>query len=293
MRWHPDRNQSPEAAERFRQIRAAHDALLLEGEEAGDENEVARGPVEEGELWVSLEEAILGTRKSFTVSRESPCADCEGSGEIALRFSRLCGPCHGTGRVRSKTGLERCGVCAGQGYRFKATCETCAGQGKLRTERELSVAVPPLCLDGRVLRLAGQGPGPEDGPGDLLLVVRYLEHPLFRREGHRLHLAMPVSAVAWLAGQALVVPVPGGAAEVPIPVGGKERRLTLPGQGLPLPGGGRGELVVELEPQMPSALDPAALKLLRQLDRQLAADEGRHFPEVAAWRRRVLLAGQV
>jgi DnaJ-class molecular chaperone len=84
------------------------------------------------------------------------------------------------------------------------------------------------------------------------------------------------------------VPVPGGHAELRIQVGGRERHFTLPGLGLPRAGGGRGELTVDLELHMPEGLDPGALKLLRQLDRRLAADEGRHFPEVAAWRRRVL-----
>lgn len=288
MRWHPDRNPNPEAAERFRQIRAAHDALLLEGEEAGSEEEVARGPVEEGELWVSLEEAVLGARKSFTVSREQKCEECGGGGEVDLRYSRLCAPCHGSGRVRSAGGLERCTVCGGRGYRFKATCDGCAGSGRLRAERSLEVVLPPLCAEGRVLRLAGQGPGAADEPGDLLLVVRYAAHPLFRRDAAGLHLSVPISAVAWLAGQALEVPVPGGHAEVLIPVGGQERHFTLPGLGLPRADGGRGDLFVDLELQMPTALDPGALKLLRQLDRRLAADEGRHFPEIAAWRRRVL-----
>jgi molecular chaperone DnaJ len=291
MRWHPDRNASPEAAERFRQIRAAYDALLLESEEAGSEEEVASGPVEEGELWVSLEEAILGARKTFTVGRERPCGDCGGSGEMDLRYSRLCAPCHGTGRVRGKQGLERCTLCDGRGYRFKAACESCDGSGRLRAERELEVTVPPLCAEGRVLRLAGQGPGAAEVPGDLLLVVRYETHPMFRREGEGLHLVMPISVVTWLAGQALEVPVPGGHVELLIPVGGKERRFTLPGLGLPQAAGGRGELVIDLEPQMPVALDPAAVKLLRQLDRRLAADEARHFPEVAAWRQRSLAGG--
>lgn len=288
MRWHPDRNPSPEAAERFRQIRAAYDALLLESEEAGSEEEVASGPVEEGELWLSLEEAIRGGRKSFTVNRECPCEECAGSGEVELRYSRLCAPCHGTGRTRGAQGTDRCKLCDGRGYRFKAACESCEGSGRLRTGRDLEVAVPPLCAEGRVLRLAGQGPGSAEQPGDLLLVVRYQPHPLFRREGDGLHLTVPISIVAWLAGQTAEVPVPGGHAEVLIPVGGKERRFTLPGMGLPLAEGGRGELIVNLELHMPAALDPGTLKLLRQLDRRLAADEDRHFPEVAEWRRRAL-----
>lgn len=287
MLWHPDRNASPEAAERFRQIRAAHDALLLENQAVEDEPG-PRGPVEEGELAVSLEEAIFGARKAFTVVREQPCDDCQGSGEVVLQFSRLCGPCHGTGRVRGQGGLTRCQVCEGKGYRFKAPCESCDGLGRIRSERVLSVGVPALSVDGQVLRLAGQGPGPEDDPGDLLLVVRYQAHPLFQSQGADLHLTMPVSTLAWLAGQAQDVPVPGGRAELLIPVGGQSRRFTLAGQGLPRGDGTRGALVVELEPHFPEALDPAALKLLRQLDRHLSADEGRHFPDVAAWRRRVL-----
>lgn len=290
MRWHPDRNPSPEASERFRLIRAAHDALLVETE-ALESDGAARGPVEEGELVVSLEEAVFGGKKTFTVVRRHPCAVCGGEGDVPLQYSRLCEPCHGTGRLRRASGLERCGVCEGKGYRFKARCEACDGSGEEIAERELAVTLPPLSAEGRILRLQGQGPGPVEAPGDLLLAIRYQDHPLFARRGVDLALEVPVSVLAWLAGDALSIPILGGTHRVNLRAGGGERELRLPEFGLPRLEGGRGELRVTLRPEFPQALDASALEALLSLDRSLAGDEGRHYPEVAAWRRRVQAAG--
>ncbi|MFN3368505.1 MAG: DnaJ C-terminal domain-containing protein, partial [Thermus sp.] len=51
--------------------------------------------------------------------------------------------------------------------------------------RRVSVRIPPGVQEGSLIRLAGLG-GPGEPPGDLLLSVRLLPHPVFRLEGQDL-----------------------------------------------------------------------------------------------------------
>lgn len=289
MDWHPDRNPDPMAGERFRLIRGAHDALL---EQVDSPTTGGGGPVEEGVLWVSFEEAIFGARKPFSLWRTGPCGDCDGQGEVVLGFSRLCPACQGSGKIRQQGRLSPCGVCQGRGYRRSESCPGCDGTGQLRVEKALVVGVPPLCREGRILRLAGAGlAGAPESICDLLLVVRYGEHPVFERAGDDLLLDMPVSALAWLAGQRWEVPVPGGTVSAPVSHG-ISRPIVLPGQGLPRGQGQRGDLRVTLLPVMPQDLPPAVCQGLLALDAQLGVDVARHFPDVWAWRQRCSPRGQ-
>jgi molecular chaperone DnaJ len=280
MRWHPDRNPDPLAAERFRQIREAHDALL-ELAESGTERSGPAVPVEEGELWVSFEDAIFGAPKPFALWWEASCGECGGEGSVALGFSRLCPACQGSGKIRFEGRLATCDACRGRGYRTREACPACGGEGRLRVEKVLTVVVPPLCREGRILRLAGAS----GEAGDLLLAVRYAAHPLFGRTGDDLRLDMPISALAWLAGAGVTVPVPGGEAVLPVPPGASSP-FVLAGQGLPRGGGVRGDLLICLVPEMPRELPDGIREALLALDRQLGADPARHFPAVAAWRAR-------
>ena len=115
MRWHPDRNTSPEATERFKQIRAAYDHLLAvdspEPEKIKPQQETAAEPEPEPEesiakapdirlnLEITLQEAAAGCRKAVAYTRGNACSICDGSGESGIARTRFCDNCHGSGRV--------------------------------------------------------------------------------------------------------------------------------------------------------------------------------------------------
>ena len=298
MAWHPDRNPHPEATERFKQIRAAYDALQ-ERDAAGDEPETpaeaapqpARAADIRLDLELTLEEAAFGDHKTIPLRRGAPCPTCAGSGEAGVSRSPLCQACHGSGRIRHRHhGLERCPQCDGRGFFSQRTCPDCEGSGLEFEAVSLEVRVPGGMLPGDELRLAGQGePGDDErAPGDLFLKVAILPHELFRLEGRDIAYGMPVSVLKLLAGGSLRVPVLGGFETLEIAAGdGGPRTVRLAGLGFPGRNGGQpGDLVISLAPVWPTSLDDRQRRLLQEVDAALETDLPEHLPEIAAWRQR-------
>ena len=301
MQWHPDRNGGDGAVERFRTIKAAHDYLLrgragrdAERDADGDPDHQAeppaapRGEDQTETLWLEIEEAIFGGLHVVELERPEPCLDCDGSGQIKSRFSRLCTQCYGSGRTRTDTGLARCNACAGKGYASEAPCSACDATGTRHAGRRVRVTVPAGMWPGRTLRLGGKAASGGDlPPGDLLLVTRLRTHALFLIEDDALEVTVPVPLFEMLAGGDISVPVPGGIDTVAVKAGtAVETRVSLPGHGLPLRTGGRSALTVVLEPVLPEALGKADIDALRALQETLAGRESKLYPSLVEWRKR-------
>lgn len=290
MRWHPDRNPDPQAGERFRQIRAAYERLTSVAADHDDDDEPpVTGADRHEELWLRIEEAMLGCDKPFTIRRRAACADCDGAGTVTLKHTRLCAACHGSGRVRVDARLQPCRDCEGRGFVTRGACEACSGQGRLEADQQVTVHVAAGVLPGEVLRLKGLGElAPGDGlPGTLYLTVRLLPDALFRLDGRDITLRQPISVLRLLAGGRISVAGPLGPVVADFgPEEVRDGRLRLAGRGFPGRDGAAaeaGDLVVELQPVLPSSLEPAQREVLAELDAALEREAARHFPELRAW----------
>jgi len=306
MRWHPDRNDHPEATERFKVINAAYELIATvdaekEAKTETSENDAPENEAPEAEdsvpraadirlnLDVSLEEAAAGCRKTIHVTRGKACPTCEGSGESGMARTHFCDACHGSGRVHdAHRRLIKCDACDGRGLFKERICPACEGSGRELAEVSLKITVPPGMLPGDELRLAGQGePGDEElEAGHLYLTLVIRSHPLFQLNGRDLHCRMPVSALALIAGAEIELPSLGGMFRHALePSAAEPRQLRLAGKGYP--GRGRskaGDLVVELEPVFPQKLNARQRKLLLQANAALMDDVAEALPEIAAWR---------
>jgi molecular chaperone DnaJ len=303
MRWHPDRNDHPEATERFKIINAAYELIAtVEGKnEPKTENSESEAPAPEPEdsvaraadirlnIEVSLEEAAVGCRKTIHVTRGKACPTCDGSGEAGMARTHFCDACHGSGRVHdAHRRLIKCDACDGRGLFKERICPACEGSGRELAEVSLKITVPPGMLPGDELRLAGQGePGDDElGAGHLYLTLVIRSHPLFQLHGRDLHCRMPVSALAMIAGAEIELPGLGGKFVHALEAGAAEpRQLRLAGKGYP--GRGRskaGDLVVDLEPVFPQKLNARQRKLLLQANAALMDDAAEALPKIAAWR---------
>lgn len=123
-------------------------------------------------------------------------------------------------------------------------------------QRSLQVKIPKGVREGQMIRLAGQGsPGFGGGAaGDLMLQVVFREDARWRVQGKDVYQRVRVSPWEAAIGGAVEVFTPaGGTVEVTVPAGsGSGRKLRLKGRGIP--SAEPGDLYLELEPAIPSAI---------------------------------------
>ncbi|MHB8510020.1 MAG: DnaJ C-terminal domain-containing protein [Candidatus Dormibacteria bacterium] len=149
----------------------------------------------------------------------------------------------------------------------KRTVELTGGGG---AGRRVEVAIPAGIADGARVRAAGQGSMGMGGggAGDLFIRVRVAPHPRFQRIGNDLKTRVPVPLRTALLGGMVKLPVLASRSiELAVPAGTQNgSTLRLRGQGMPIMrGGGRGDLLAEVDVRLPQSLDPAARALAEAL----------------------------
>ncbi len=137
---------------------------------------------------------------------------------------------------------------------------------RLPNGKEVEAKIPAGLADGQTIRLKGQGlPGPDGTVGDALITVSVAPHPLFKRDGADLHLELPITLYEALLGAKVRVPTLDGAVDLAIPRGTNSGQvLRLKGRGLPLKGGGHGDLYAHVRIMLPERPDSEFEELMRK-----------------------------
>jgi molecular chaperone DnaJ len=167
---------------------------------------------------------------------------------------------------------QPCRGCGGRGQVITDPCPTCRGAGRVEAEEGVSVVIPCGADTGTVLDpIVGHGhEGPAGTPrGNLLLVTRVRGHRAFKRNGHNLECRHPISfARAALGGPIEVTTLVGEKVTVEVPRGTQtDTVLRARGHGMPDLGDPRqrGDLLVQVVVETPTALSPEQEQLLRRL----------------------------
>lgn len=213
------------------------------------------------DLEIEFLEAAFGAEKEIRVPRLETCADCRGSGARG-GGRETCRACHGRGQVVHRQGFfalsRTCGTCGGTGEVITDPCPKCRGEGRRREVRRLKIAIPAGVDSGARLRLAGEGEGgPQGGrEGDLYVVVRVKDHPLFRRDGSNVMCEVPIAIATAALGGEVAVPTLEGTTKMSVPPGTQSGSVfCLRGKGMPRPNGGpRGDLYVTTAVSVPTRL---------------------------------------
>ncbi|MBX3490600.1 MAG: J domain-containing protein [Parvibaculum sp.] len=151
-----------------------------------------------------------------------------------------------------------------RGYRLSVSFLEAANGVRKRVRldggKTLEVNVPAGIDEGQQIRLRGQGDAGHGGAdaGDALVTVAVEPHPRFRREGHDIHLTLPVSLPEAVLGARIDAPTVSGPVSLTIPAGANAgTRLRLKGRGIAVEGGAPGDQYVTLEIVLPEATDEA------------------------------------
>jgi len=159
---------------------------------------------------VSLDDAYNGKQATITVPSSAACDGCNGTGAEGGAEPMTCPQGFFT--------IERtCPTCNGHGQTIKNPCKSCAGAGRIKSDRSLSVNIPPGVETGTRIRLGGEGEaGLRGGPsGDLYIFIQVDDHAIFEREGQNLFCRIPVTmSTAMLGGDIEAPTIDGGRSRV-------------------------------------------------------------------------------
>ncbi len=264
--YHPDVNKDPGAEDRFKEVAEAYE--VLRDPEKREKYDRLGSNWKSGED-VSGASGFRGGASGFGGSFRDGGTQGFGEGEgFSDFFESFFG-----GRRGGPQGFEGFSMRGGdQEAELELALEEAARGGKrkfsLADGRDFEVRIPPGVRDGQKIRLAGQGgEGASGGPaGDLYLRVRIKPDSRFRREGDDLVVEVPVAP--WEAALGATIPVPtlDGDAKVKVPPGSSSgRRLRLRGEGMPGPGGRKGDLFASVRIVVPRKLEKRERELFEEL----------------------------
>jgi molecular chaperone DnaJ len=291
-KFHPDMNPGDKGAEtKFKEINEAHE-VLSDGKKRKEYDAIRKGVFTGGfgrggasQEWPGGfgRGDVFGRPEVFDV--EDILGDILGGGrsaftpggvgrdiqmELAVDFL---GMAQGAEREVQYARPATCPICGGSGRGDRRICTGCRGSGVREVPERITVRIPPGAQDGSKIRIPGRGEAGRRKSGDLVIRLRMIPHPSFRRDGHDIHIDVPIHYSEAVKGAKIQVPTIDGLVTVTIPPGSSSgRKLRLKGKGVPMPGrAGRGDQYITLQVAVPRA--GAARKEFLELVDRLAAYE--------------------
>jgi molecular chaperone DnaJ len=234
------------------------------GGPAGVRQRPARGRDLETEVSLSFDQAVNGAQVPLAVPTSQPCPTCHGSGAKPGTSPRVCPVCDGRGVEAQSQGIfsmsQPCSNCHGSGTVIDDPCPTCQGTGAQRSVRRMRVNIPAGVRDGSRIRLAGKGePGLRGAdPGDLYVITRVTDSPVFKRNGDNLEVEVPLTIPEALQGAIIEVPTLNGSKRLRVAAGtnhGTVQRLRGEGPAR-LGSKGRGDIHYRFVLDVPRSLSP-------------------------------------
>ncbi len=274
--YHPDVNESSDAATRFAEIQEAYE-VLSDAQKRRTYDQFGHAAVGVGPAggggWAGHPGGVGGVgfdAADFADVFEGVFGGGPGASPFGMGAGRRAGPRQPTAHRGADT------------QRTLTISFMTAAQGGTEnvhrredgSDQTISVRIPPGIEHGSKLRIRGKGkPGAAGGSsGDLILTVKVGRHPYFRREGLDLLIDMPLTIAEAALGTAVTAPLLNGAVELKIPPGvASGRKLRVPERGLCDSNGRCGDFyaVIQIVGPEDDELSTDDLDLLRQLGERL------------------------
>ena len=228
------------------------------------------------DLEIDFARAATGGEEAIRIPKHRLCDECRGTGGDR----EVCPRCQGQGQVHLQQGFFRisrtCDSCDGIGQRLRHACSNCRGQGRVETVQKMNIRIPAGVDTGTRLRLSGEGEAGYDvgPPGDLYVVLRVREHPLFERHGSDLICEVPISIAQAALGCEVEVPKLEGKEMLSIAPGTQSGEvIRLRGEGMPsLSSRTRGDQLVQIFVEVPTRLSEKQRGLLEEFARESGDD---------------------
>ena len=224
------------------------------------------------DLKISFLDAAFGKNTTIDLEKLASCHACHGSGAAPGSSPETCRTCQGRGQVIQSSGFftisSTCPHCGGHGKVISKPCHSCHGIGTESVKKTVQLKIPAGVETGSRLRLGGEGEaGDHGGPnGDLYVFLYVEEHDFFTRSNDDIICKVPISFVQAALGATIDVPTLEENEKIKIPKGTQNgKTFRLKGKGIHhLQGYGRGDQIIEIFVQTPTALTKKQEEILKE-----------------------------
>ena len=308
LKWHPDKNKTDEAQEKFKQISEAYGILSDKEKREQYDRRGLRGMNEPempdpSDLFsmffggmsqreqkrrctkhipFTLEELYHGSTKKLRVQRKKQCLYCFGKG--ATKFTK-CTDCNGRGikvMIRQLGPMiqqiqQPCRRCnrTGEIKDPRSRCELCAGNGYITESEIIHLRVKAGTKDGASQKCIDKGDENLKGEkSDLILVIKEIESKNYVRKGDDLimtkevHLGNALTGFKWIHNH-----IDGKKIFIKETMVIKEHSTRkIRNKGMPTSGGQYGDLIVIYKLVYPKQLCDDAIKNILPFESDPIAD---------------------
>jgi DnaJ-class molecular chaperone len=259
LKWHPDKNKSPEATEKFKQINKAFE-ILSDPKKREIYDQYGEAAFERGGFTSSRPHTYTYREGPFTytytTSSEGFPFDFDFGGfsdpfEIFEQFFGFQSPFSRSRKRRDVYEIR---------LSFQEAVNGVEKEAVIKGEKR-KIKIPAGVDDGTRIRFS-----------DFDIMVRVLPDPLFRREGQDVYFEKEISYPTAVLGGVVEVPTINGNVKVKIRPGTQSgTMIRLRGYGIVYPNTSkRGDQYVIFKIKIPSRVTSKAKELLKQLDKELS-----------------------
>jgi len=225
---------------------------------------------------ISLKEAFSGIKKTIIFDRFVSCNICHGSG---AEEKKSCRRCNGSGHVTTITNTfigqiqntNICPNCGGTGEEIVKICKKCSGSGVENKKENIEVSIPYGVFDNSTLTHYGLGNYVRNGScGDLLIFIRVHDEENLVRNGNDLNTNVHINIIDSILGKETEIKVFDSVFKINIsPRTNHGNKLRLKGKGMSVyQSNERGDLIVEINVDIPEKLNKKEVELLKELKQQ-------------------------
>lgn len=230
------------------------------------------------DMTIDLEDAFHGIEKEINLRRLVVCPECHGKGGKSLK---KCSTCQGSGYEQVRSGgllgmfiqQRPCSRCHGRGEIPEDRCPECRGEGRIKESSKIDITIPTGIESEQTMKLDNQGEAALHGgqSGDLLVNIYIRPHKHFQRRKNDLFFNLAINFAQAALGDKIIIPTLDGQVKLKIPAGTQPgEMIKLRGEGMPrLYGGGRGDLIIGIQVEVPKKLSRQQKKLIQELSKDV------------------------
>ncbi|XP_074263977.1 chaperone protein dnaJ GFA2, mitochondrial-like [Silene latifolia] len=231
-------------------------------------------------LELSFMEAVQGCTKTVSFKTSLPCESCGGTGVPPGTKPETCRRCKGQGTMITQRGpmtiQTTCMSCRGTGKIYMVHCKSCNGNRVVQGSKSIRLDIIPGIANEETIKVSRSGGVDPDGygPGDLYVIIRVREDPVFRREGSDIHVDAGLSITQAILGGSIQVPTLTGDVVLKVRPGTQPgQKVVLKKKGIKARGSASfGDQFVHFNVSVPTTLTPRQRELIEEFAKEEQGD---------------------